>query len=283
MLTYRNTFENIKTINCNFPIEDQFYVNDNGDEAIVADGITRDQVGISDFNLISFEEFIKKYPRPSGGEIAAKTIVDTFKNSKGTLKNRLIECNNEVRKINAKYIKKCDYLENDYYGAVASCVKLESNTLHYAFICDCGVIIYDKFGNIKFKTADEKELLSDPYINKIGIPWNLKEARIIVRRDYRNNPNNIKDNKCVSYGALTGEEEAINFIRTGKVKLSPSDIVVLYSDGFVNFLDDKKFINLLLNFDKEHVEKYVHEKAEKCYDKYGKEKTIIVLKDVIKC
>lgn len=278
MLIYKNTFENIKTINCDFPIEDQFYVSDDGDEAIVVDGITRDPIGISDFSLTSSNEFIKNYPRPSGGEIAARTIVDTFKNSKGSLRNRLIECNNEVRKINTKYIKKCDYLENDYYGAVASCIKIDNSTLHYAFICDCGVIIYDKFGNIKFKTPDEKELYSDPYINKIGIPWDLKEARVIVRRDYRNNPNNIKDNKCVSYGALTGEKEALDFIRIGKVELSLSDTVVLYSNGFTNFLTDKEFINLLLNFNKEKFEKYVNKKCEKCYDKYGKEKTIVLLK-----
>lgn len=283
MFIYKNTFENIKTINCNFPIEDQFYVNDNVDEAIVADGITRDPVGISDFSLHSFDEFIRNYPRPSGGEIAAKTIVDTFKNSKGSLRERLIKCNNEVRKINDKYIKKCDYLENDYYGAVTSCIKIEGNILHYAFICDCGVIVYDKYGNIKFKTDDEKELFSDPYINKIGIPWNLKESRVIVRRDYRNNLNNIKNNKCVSYGALTGEKDAIDFIRTGEVELLPSDIVVLYSDGFVNFLENEEFIELLLNFDKEHLKKYVNKKAKECYDRYGKEKTIIILKDVIKC
>ncbi len=103
----------------------------------------------------------------------------------------------------------CDYLENDYYGAVASCMHIENNILDYAYICDCGLIIYDKEGNVKFQTEDEKELYSDPYINQIGIPWNLPEARVIVRRDYRNNLSNIKDGKCVSYGALTGEESAI--------------------------------------------------------------------------
>ena len=45
MLIYKNTFENIKTVNLEFPVEDQYYANDN--EAIVADGITRDPIGIS--------------------------------------------------------------------------------------------------------------------------------------------------------------------------------------------------------------------------------------------
>ena len=42
-----DTFDNVMTIGFDFPIEDQYYANDT--EAIVADGITRDPIGISDF------------------------------------------------------------------------------------------------------------------------------------------------------------------------------------------------------------------------------------------
>ena len=274
MLLYKNTFENIKTLNCNFPIEDQLYANEY--ECIVADGITRDPVGVEDLNSCSFEEMLKLYPRPSGGEIAAKTIVEIFQNSKGTLKERLIRCNEEVKKINDKYIINCDYLENDYYGAVASCMNIKNNILNYAFICDCGIIIYDKDGNVKFQTEDEKELYSDPYINKIGIPWNLKEARIIVRRDYRNNLENIKNGKCVSYGAITGEKSMQEFIRYGEIELALNDIVITYSDGFVNFLHEKEFIEKIINFHKMKFEKYIEEKSFTDYNKYGKEKTLVI-------
>lgn len=275
MIIYKKTFENIKTLNCDFTVEDCYYASDN--EVIVADGITRDPIGSSDLSTYSDDEFIKSYPRPSGGEIAAKTIVDTFKNSKGALKERLIEGNNKLKEINKKYIKECDYLKNDYYGTVASCIKIERNILHYAYICDCGVIIYDKLGKVKFKTPDDKELYSDPYINKIGIPWHLKEARVIVRRDYRNNLNNIKNGKCISYGALTGETAAIDFIKTGEVTLEKGDTVIVYSDGMVNFLLEKEFIKLVLNFDKEKFENYLNKTSYESYDKYGK-KTLVILK-----
>lgn len=53
MLLYKNTFENIKTMNCDFPIEDQFYADDK--EAIVVDGITRDPIGVYDLATCSFE------------------------------------------------------------------------------------------------------------------------------------------------------------------------------------------------------------------------------------
>ncbi len=276
MLVYKNTFDNTMTVGFDFSIEDQYYANDN--EAIVADGITRDPIGISDFSKYSKRDFLENYPRPSGAKLAAKEICKTFSKTDGTLVNRLIEANRSVKRLNERYIPECDYLENDYYGAVASCVSINDNLLNYAYICDCGIIVYDKNGNIKFKTEDEKELYSDPYINQIGIPWNLPEARKIVRSKYRNNLNNIVDGKCVSYGALTGEESAVSFIRNGQIELKDGDIVIVYSDGFSYFLFEIEFINNIINFNKDSFEKYVEEKSKEDYEKYGKEKTLVVFK-----
>lgn len=276
MLIYKNTFSNIRKPSDIFPIEDQYYASEN--EAIVADGITRDPIGISDFSTCSQSEFFEKYPNPSGAELAAKDICETFSTATGSLIERLIRCNDSIRNLNNQYILNCDYLENDYYGAVASCISIKNTILDYAYICDCGVIIYDLFGNIKFQTEDDKELYSDPFINKIGIPWNLPEARIIVRRDYRNNPDNVFDGKCISYGAITGENNAINFIKSGQVQLSNGDIVLVYSDGFNKFLHDKEFILHILNFNKNDFESYVNLKSQNDYDQYGKEKTLVVFK-----
>ena len=55
MLLYKNTFENILTSNINFPVEDQYYAHEN--IAIVADGITRDPIGIKDFSKCSKKKF----------------------------------------------------------------------------------------------------------------------------------------------------------------------------------------------------------------------------------
>lgn len=276
MLIYKNTFDNIMTVGLDFPIEDQYYANDT--EAIVADGITRDPIGISDFSNFTKKEFLENYPRPSGAELAAKEVCSTFSNANGSLVDRLIEANKSVKRLNEKNIPECDYLENDYYGTVASCVCFEDNILKYAYICDCGVIVYDKNGSVKFKTEDDKELYSDPYINKIGISWNLPEARKIVRSEYRNNLNNTVNGKCVSYGALTGEETAIHFIRSGQLKLEDGDIVIVYSDGFTYYLNDKEFINNIINFNKDIFEEYIEKKSKEDYEKYGKEKTLVMFK-----
>ena len=276
MLVYKKTFDNVMTIGFDFPIEDQYYANEN--VAIVADGITRDPIGISDFSKCTKQEFLEKYPRPSGAELAAKEVCSTFSNATGSLVDRLIEANKSVKRLNDKNIPECDYLENDYYGTVASCVCIEDNILKYAYICDCGVIVYDKNGSVKFKTEDDKRLYSDQYINKIGIPWNLPKARKIVRSEYRNNLNNIIDGKCVSYGALTGEENAVSFIKSGQLKLEDGDTIIVYSDGFSYYLTDKDFINNLINFNKDSFEKYIEEKSKEDYERYGKEKTLVIFK-----
>jgi len=276
MIIYKKTFENTKRANCNFPVEDQFYVGDY--EAIIADGITRDPIGISDFSTCSSQEFIDKYPKPSGSELAAKEICETFSKVKGTLIEKLIKCNETTKKLNNKYIPKCDYLENDYYAAVASCISIENNILKYAYIGDCGIIVYDKFGNIKMNTEDDKGVYSDPYIKKLGLKWNLPESRATIRREYRNNLDNIQDGKCVSYGAITGEAAAVNFIKQGKLELEQGDRIVLYSDGFVNFLREQEFISKILNFDNNEFENYVNEHSLIDNKKYGQEKTILLYK-----
>lgn len=255
-MIYQKTFEDESVKGYNFPIEDQYYAKDN--IAIVADGITTDPGGVTDLSEYSFEELIKRYPRPSGAELASKEIINTFRNSTtSSLKERLIECNKAVKKLNNKYIKKCDYLQNDYYGAVASCCKIQKQSLEYAYICDCGIIIYNKDGEIKFQTENDKEVYSDPYINNIRIPWNKKEARVIVRRDFRNNISNIKNKRCISYGPLQGEDSAEKFIRCGKVNLDKEDIILVYSDGFINLLHEEKFINQILYFKRNRFEQFI--------------------------
>lgn len=275
MLIYANTFENIKTIDCNFPEEDKFYANNN--TAIVVDGITRDPTAIYKLSKLTKEEIIKLPKHPSGAELAANTIVDTFYKSEGTLLNKFIECNKAVKELNKLYIPECDYLENDYYGAVASCINIKENKLHYAYICDCGVIVYDKIGNIKFQTIDDKVKYSNPYTKDLG-SWKLPETRINIRKNYRNKPDNIINNQCVSYGALTGEEEAISFIRTGIINIDEGDIIIVYSDGMINFLNNPDFINLIINFDKIKLENYINKLSIIDYEKYGKEKTLVVIK-----
>ena len=115
----------------------------------------------------------------------------------------------------------------------------------------------------------------------IKTDWSLPEKRVIVRKDFRNNLNNIQGGKCVSYGALTGEDSASYFIKSGQIKLEKNDIVVVYSDGFSEFLHVQEFISLILNFQQEKFEEYINMKSKEDYNKYGKEKTLVLFKNNI--
>ena len=280
-IIYKNTFDNTLTekYDKNFPREDQFFANQN--IAVVADGITRDPVGIAfDEAAKDFNEAVKHYPRPSGAMLAAKEVTDTFQNNfMGNLSEAMILANENIRKLNEKYIPKCDYLQNDFYGTVASAAFIENHLLHYSYICDCGVIVYDKNGNIIFQTEDEFEKNTRPFLNQIPYPWTDDQARIITRRDYRNNLNMIHDGKCVSYGALTGEKSAESFIREGTFHLHEGDTVIVYSDGLFHFLHNPEFIQLILHFDKLPFENFINQKAQENYSLYGKEKTLIIIKE----
>ena len=286
MIIYKNTFENIKTLDCDFPVEDSYYANDCF--AIVADGITRDPVGVLDLYSVSFEEAKRLYPRPSGGELAAQELtnfamkyikrIDMQDDIEQAMCDLLIEGNRSIKELNDRFVPECDYLQNDYYGTVGACASIVANQLYYSYICDCGIIVYDKDGNIKFQTEDDKAVYSDSYIDEIGIPWNLPEARVIVRRDYRNNIYNIQDNQCVSYGALTGEKDAVSFIRSGFINVDSTDTIVVYGDGFTNLLHLPDFINLVAHFDCDTFEQYVEKISNTDYERYGKEKTLVIMK-----
>ncbi len=269
MLLYSKTYENIKTKNSNFPIEDSYYSEDS--MAVVADGITRDSV--EDLSILNFEEMIKQYPRPSGAEIASKTICNQFQKMSGeklTLTAMLISANEKVKHVNDIYIETVDYLVNDYYGAVASAIRIRNELLEYAYICDCGIIVFDKNGNIKFQTDDDMSRV-DKYFDAKGYPWHNPNARLIVRRDYRNKPENK-----YSYGAITGEKEAEHYIRNGIVKISKGDYVIVYSDGFINYFNRGDFFSNIKTFDSNTFDDYVEAVAETDYEKYGKEKTVVL-------
>lgn len=90
--------------------------------------------------------------------------------------------------------------------------------------------------------------------------------RQMVRKEYRNNPNKKYEGKDISYGALSGEENAEYYIDTYVVDLTNAKYVCAYSDGCEPFFENKEQIKkLLTNLDSLKDE--------------GKERTLIVYED----
>lgn len=279
MLLFSKTYENIKTIWYNFPVEDVFWCNEKF--AIVADWVTRDPVWLPDLSVVNINEFINNYPRPSWWALAADCAVQAFKDNLGVKCNdKLLVCNSAIKKLNDELNPSVDYLENDYFATVAATVEIDNEKMFYSYICDCGVIIYDNVWKIKFQTDDSKKMYSDKYIDEYmgsnWLKWSDPQARFDIRKYFRNNVENIQDGNCVSYWCLTWEDSAKFFIKNWCVSVNVGDYVIVYSDGFSSFLQDKEFISKIVNFDEKELDSFIESKSKSDYKKYGSEKTMIL-------
>jgi len=247
------------------PLEDSFYVDRENNIICVADGVTRDW----DLNRdLKFEE---NYPNPSPARIVAdifcKSFCDFLKQKKQEntfnevyIKDAFEYSNNLIQKWNQENISEPDYLLNDLAGCVSAGMVFIKDIVYWGYICDCGICIFDKDFNLKFKTKDEGPNLKHSLIWKdprlINTDFNNPESRKILRKDYRNNLNEKN-----SFGVLTGEKSAMNYVKFGKVSIDLGDFIFIYSDGisdiifnnnklnsdFLKLLKSKKWIN---NFDK---------------------------------
>jgi len=257
----------------------------------VADGITRDPISPKDFTNLSVEESLKNYPKPSGARFAAdifcKSLVKSLNKkvpSLNTIRNAFIFGNKKIAELNKQGIKKVDYLVNDFFGCVASGGVIYNNKLFWAGICDCGIIIYGKNGKIKFQTPnwmrpfEEYEKL---HLQKKDFNFAMPKYRIMIRSEYRNNAKKILENKCVSYGALTGEKESEKFMNFGEIGLNKRDLVVFYTDGFEATVQHKNFFKSIYQKTESLVDQifipFSLSLAREDYNKFGKERTLIAV------
>lgn len=267
------------------PPEDSFLKD--GNIFCVADGITRDPS--SPKNFTKLPRVLKKYPNPSGARFVAdifcQTFVRTVRGKTPSIKNvehAFHQGNCEIAKYNHQHIKKVDYLVNDYFGCVASAGVVYNCKLFWGGICDCGIIIYNKKGQVKFQTPNwmkDFHQYDDNHLQTKDFNYRLAKYRKVVRSQYRNKLNNISNGRCVSYGALTGEVEAQSFMHFGEVKLSKGDLIIFYSDGFEFVVREKRFFKTIYQKSESLTDQkfipYSLTLAKKNRDKYGHERTLI--------
>ncbi|MFA5070010.1 MAG: hypothetical protein WC528_01900 [Patescibacteria group bacterium] len=253
----------------------------------VADGITRDPKLPKDFPKDSrnIRKILKYYPNPSG----AKAVADIFcKNfirlgrNTNDIKKIFIKINGLIRNYNRKKIKNVDYLVNDYFGCVASGGLIKYDVLYYGYICDGGLAIFDKNGRLKFQTEDDMKKFTDfekKHLKTKNLNYSLPAYRYLIRTKHRNRPNKIFNSRLVSYGALTGEKSAEPFIGQGKIKLTKGDLLVFYSDGFIETLKNRNFFAKIYQKNSKLMPKklvsFSKRLALKNYEKYGKERSLV--------
>ena len=246
------TVQNWKVNLAQIPEEDSFLSSCN--TLTVADGVTRDpSESLPDIgSLFGKVEFALNYPRPSPAkhvaDIFCSTSLDFLSKSHSvnldSISEAFKQANQAIAKYNLENLPNPDYLTNDFAGCVSALANITQDVVNWGYICDSGLAIFDKSGDLIFKTEDQGPTKQDKYIwQDTGLKdnsWENPLARKIIREKYRNNPSELH-----SFGVLTGEPSALNYVQTGQEYFKPGDQVIVYTDGLEKVIESGKFADEL--------------------------------------
>ena len=230
------------------------------------------------------------YPKTSGaGKVArifCKTIIKEAEKKYHSftvpdLKKIFSEANSKVaeyNKSNGREKGKLNYWDFDLFSATGSFVIIKNKFAYWASICDSAVMHFKKNGDIGFKSPDCWNTL------KKNLPdgWQKipeTERKKIIRKKHRNGIS--KDGKLIGYGVITGEKEAERYLRLGKFSVQKGDVVMIFTDGFENYVKLERFAKLFLDWPKNiktEFKKITNQKSTEDPDKFGRERTIIAVK-----
>ena len=254
------------------PGDDSFSIDSANKILAVADGVTRDPQEIVDLGTLKGKlEFAWYYPRPSPAKKAADIFCQTFSEvlrgynqssrDEKAIKKAYQEANSRIKQWNNQNMLNMDYILNDFAGCVSSGVIEKEGVIYFGCLADCGVAIFDENGNLRFRTENQGPGKYDKYIwqdkRLQNIDWKNPEAREIIRKYYRNNPSEKN-----SYGVLTGEDAAMDYVRTGKQEIKPNEHLFVYTDGLEQAIFSNEFGNKLKEKDMKKLEKLCRQKVE---------------------
>lgn len=222
------------------PQEDYLIANEDEAIFVVSDGVT-----------LNYEHIIKKngkYPNPSpAGEVSrifCEGFIKYAKELKGGIDGgEILEVFKKANKEVAKYnnvVGKSEISGNQtgYFSATGAFVVIRGGRVYWGTICDSFVAHFDKDMNLKF----------------------------------------FSSGKCSPYAVINGEEKMTEYLEKGVLTVSENDRVLVFTDGFENYVRDEKFTKLFRIWD-ETLEKRIHEFSEQMSrtfpEKYGHERSLI--------
>ena len=262
-LNFYNTYNEYTYVKYNLkPIVEDFYKVDEN-LFCVADGITMDLLNGEYTPYPSTKEqaeyILKNYPNPSGSFKSAYICCTHFFNEVKkygctkidieTLKKIVSTINKDIWEINKN--RKIDYAPNDLYCCEACGGIINNNNLYCFSIGDSQISLFDKNYNLVFVSDDNVDFVGK-YIDKEIYKndpngWTSIKNRQIIRKNFRNNPKNIVNNTIMSYGALSGENSAMDFVHFYKINLEKVKYICAYTDGFKPFIKDAKKVKDLIS------------------------------------
>ncbi|KPJ57454.1 hypothetical protein AMJ49_00785 [Parcubacteria bacterium DG_74_2] len=253
------------------PNEDFYLISKKYPIFVIADGVTQAHFPTGE------------YAFPKGAQTVAKifcyTVSEFLENNfekrkvKILIKKAFNLANKKIEEINEieEITEKMDYWIYDYFDTVGIVGIIRKNTLYYGYVGDCGLAIFDQKNNLKFQTKDQiKHVLEK--VKKIYKNWsclNKKKRIIILHRDFRNNRSRR------GYGSFSGEDGVKNYYLINSITLTPGDLVVFYSDGFLNYFQFPEFIEILRQRNKKALDSFTFKKAKEDYQEFGTDRTLI--------
>ena len=256
------------------PNEDFYLISEKFPIFVVADGVTRGHFPTGE------------YAFPAGAKSAVQifcySVLEFLENNWGKKKPKVLIkeafdfANQKIRTLNfiEEIDKRLNYFEYDWFCCVGVAGFIVKNLLYFGYVGDCGVAILDRKNKLKFQTKDmvAPAVKRAERLLKNWESLSQRERTIILRRDFRNR----KDGK--GFGAFTGEEGVKKYYRIGKKKIKAGDLIVFYSDGFLNYFQFPEFIEILRKGEKKLLDDFSLQKAKESYEKYGTDRTLIAVK-----
>jgi len=253
------------------PNEDFFLISKKQPVFALADGVTQSR----------FDD--GKYAYPAGARVAAQifcqSVVEYIEKNFGQKEGKKIIAeafdfaNQRIWELNKNegIIEKLDYLVYDYFDTVGIAGLLAEGKLFYGYVGDCGLAVFDKNDELKFQTEDRVEPAKKraKLIYKNWDELDRNERTKILHRDFRNTPSGL------GYGSFTGEPGVKRYYQINSLVLNLGDLVVFYSDGFVEYLKFPEFIKILRKENKKFLDDFTSKKAKEDYERFGTDRTLI--------
>lgn len=253
------------------PNEDFFLISKKEPIFALADGVTQSRFENGD------------YAYPAGARAAAQIfshsfvefIEENFKSNKKVIGDAFDFANKRIWDLNNQegMVEKLDYVVHDYFDTVGAAGFFSENILFYGYVGDCGLAIFDKDDNLKFQTKD----MVEPAVNiarsrhKNWSELSQNERTAIFHRDFRNNPSGE------GYGSFTGEPGVKKYYKIDAFEPTDDDLIIFYSDGFVEYLKIPEFIGILRAGDKNALDNFTLNKAKEDSGRFGTDRTFVAI------
>lgn len=187
-------------------------------------------------------EYTGRYPSSSGSGRLSRAFCQAFvryfkKHPRAGIVTGFIAGNTAAKKVN-RHRSKYDVFQKHrgFFAATAAMIHLKGQTLEWAHLGDAGVMVIGPKGEVRLRRDSCPNYF--PWPSDVGC-YKSSTWTFFARTLARNAVD--KENRPMGYGVITGELEAIHYLESGALKLSPDEVVVLYTDGFTPYLEVPEF------------------------------------------